>query len=152
MADWAAVRMLRRHRQWAILITAAVGLLVAAGAITLTVVENVSKGPAYQKAADYVRSGRGSGLTRMQLGAVLGFGLAVTGPISENGNSGRADLSFVLPVTASAYVLVALGGHFLLRDHISWERWTGIVLITVGVILAEETPARTTKGPPESLL
>ncbi len=64
----------------------------------------------------------------------------------------RADLSFVLPVTASAYVLVALGGHFLLRDHISWERWTGIVLITVGVILAEETPARTTKGPPESLL
>ena len=62
--------------------------------LTLTVVENVSKGPAYQKAADYVRSGRGSGLTRMQLGAVLGFGLAVTGPISENGNSGRANLSF----------------------------------------------------------
>jgi bacterial/archaeal transporter family protein len=64
----------------------------------------------------------------------------------------RADLSFVLPVTASAYVLVALGGHFLLRDHISWKRWTGIVLITVGVVLAEETPARTTKGPPERLL
>jgi len=64
----------------------------------------------------------------------------------------RADLSFVLPVTASAYVLVALGGHFLLHDHISWERWTGIVLITAGVVLAEETPARTTKGPPEHLL
>ncbi|HEV8154753.1 MAG TPA: hypothetical protein VGP67_04425, partial [Gaiellales bacterium] len=77
MADWATVRMLHRHRQWAILITAAVVLLVAAGAVTLTVVESVSKGPAYQKAADYVRSGRGSGLTRMQLGAVLGFGLAV---------------------------------------------------------------------------
>jgi len=64
----------------------------------------------------------------------------------------RADLSFVLPVTASAYVLVALGGHFLLHDHISWERWTGIVLITAGVVLAEETPARTTKGAPEHLL
>jgi transporter family protein len=64
----------------------------------------------------------------------------------------RADLSFVLPVTASAYVLVALLGHFLLHDHISWERWVGIVLITGGVILAEETPARTTKGPPEQLL
>jgi ABC-type lipoprotein release transport system permease subunit len=60
MADWAAVRMLRRHRQWAILITVAVGVLVAAGVVTLTVVENVSKGPAYQKAANYVRSGRGS--------------------------------------------------------------------------------------------
>ena len=53
---------------------------------------------------------------------------------------------------ASAYVLVALGGHFLLRDHISWERWTGILLITIGVVLAEETPARTTKGPLERLL
>lgn len=61
----------------------------------------------------------------------------------------RADLSFVLPVTASAYVLVAIVGHFFLHDHISWERWLGILLITGGVILAEETPARTTKRPPE---
>jgi len=61
----------------------------------------------------------------------------------------RADLSFVLPVTASAYVLVAIAGHFLLHEHISWERWMGILLITGGVILAEETPARTTKGPSE---
>ncbi len=64
----------------------------------------------------------------------------------------RADLSFVLPVTASAYVLVALLGHFFLHDHISWERWLGILLISGGVILAEETPARTTKGPPGGLL
>ena len=58
----------------------------------------------------------------------------------------RADLSFVLPVTASAYVLVALGGHFFLHDHISWQRWIGILLITGGVVLAEETPSRTTNG------
>jgi len=64
----------------------------------------------------------------------------------------RADLSFVLPVTASAYVLVALFGKFLLQDHISWQRWVGIVLISGGVVLAEETPTRTTKGPPEHLL
>ena len=64
----------------------------------------------------------------------------------------RADLSFVLPVTASAYVLVALFGKFLLQEHISWQRWLGIVLITGGVVLAEETPTRTTKGPPEHLL
>jgi len=64
----------------------------------------------------------------------------------------RADLSFVLPVTASAYVLVALVGRLFLHDHISWERWLGIVLISGGVVLAEETPARTTKGPPEHLL
>lgn len=63
-----------------------------------------------------------------------------------------ADLSFVLPVTASAYVLIAIAGHFILHDHISVGRWIGIVVITLGVILAEETPARTTEGPPEHLL
>jgi drug/metabolite transporter (DMT)-like permease len=63
-----------------------------------------------------------------------------------------ADLSFVLPVTASAYVLIALAGHFVLHDRISLLRWIGIVVITLGVILAEETPVRTTKGPPEHLL
>ena len=64
----------------------------------------------------------------------------------------RADLSFVLPVTASAYVLIAIAGHFLLHDHISGMRWLGIVVISVGAVLVGETPARTTEGPPEHLL
>ena len=63
-----------------------------------------------------------------------------------------ADLSFVLPVTASAYVLIAIAGHFILHDHISVSRWIGISVITAGVILAEETPVRTTEGAPEHLL
>lgn len=58
----------------------------------------------------------------------------------------RADLSFVLPITASAYVLVAFLGRVVLHDRISWERWIGILLITGGVILAGETPARTTEA------
>src|SRR6266481_2010639 len=83
---------------------------------------------------------------------LLGICVLAIWMLSDLALLSRADLSFVLPVTASAYVLVALGGHFLLHERISWPRWTGIVLITVGVILAEETPARTTKGPPERLL
>lgn len=83
---------------------------------------------------------------------LLGICILVIWMLSDLALLSRADLSFVLPVTASAYVLVALGGHFLLHDHISWERWIGILLITGGVILAEETPARTTSGPPEHLL
>ena len=77
---------------------------------------------------------------------LLGICVLVIWMLSDLALLSRADLSFVLPVTASAYVLVALGGHFLLHDHISWERWAGILLITGGVILAEETPARTTRG------
>ncbi|HVI80856.1 MAG TPA: hypothetical protein VM715_22425 [Candidatus Acidoferrum sp.] len=80
---------------------------------------------------------------------ILGICVLVVWMLSNLALLSRADLSFVLPVTASAYVLVALGGHFILHDHISWERWTGIAFITLGVILAEETPDRTTKGPLE---
>lgn len=56
----------------------------------------------------------------------------------------RADLSFVLPVTASSYALIAIAGHFLLHERISSIHWIGISMITLGVVLAEETPARTT--------
>lgn len=59
----------------------------------------------------------------------------------------RADLTFVLPVTASAYVLTALAGRFFLGDQISWQRWIGIVVISVGVFLAEETPSLTSVEP-----
>jgi drug/metabolite transporter (DMT)-like permease len=83
---------------------------------------------------------------------LLGIFILVIWILTDLALLSRADLSFVLPVTASAYVLVAICGHFFLHDRISWERWVGIVLITGGVILAEETPARTTKGPPEHLL
>lgn len=83
---------------------------------------------------------------------IVGICILAIWMLSDLALLSRADLSFVLPVTASAYVLVAILGHFLLHDHISWERWLGILLITGGVILAEETPTRTTKGAPEHLL
>ena len=46
-----------------------------------------------------------------------------------------ADLSFVLPVTSIGYVVVALLGRFLLHEHVSGERWLGILLILCGAIL-----------------
>lgn len=76
---------------------------------------------------------------------LLGIGILVIWMLTDLALLSRADLSFVLPVTASAYVLVAIGGHFILHDHVTWQRWMGIALITLGVVLAEETPDRTTK-------
>jgi len=84
-------RFIRRHRQWAMLIGAAGVLLVAAGAISLTIVENVSKGPAFSAAVTFLRNDR---LARQQLGVVTGFGLAVTGAVADTGQSGTAHLSF----------------------------------------------------------
>jgi len=76
------------------LIAAAAALLIAAGAISLTIVEDVSKGPAFQAAVSYLRASDDAGVARQQLGVVMGFGLGVTGPVSETGNSGNARISF----------------------------------------------------------
>jgi len=46
-----------------------------------------------------------------------------------------ADLSYVLPVTAVGYVLVAIAGRVLLHEQISAKRWAGIALIMLGVML-----------------
>jgi drug/metabolite transporter (DMT)-like permease len=46
-----------------------------------------------------------------------------------------ADLSYVLPVTAVGYALVALAGKVLLHERVSSTRWTGVVLIVAGVAL-----------------
>ena len=62
----------------------------------------------------------------------------------------RADLSFVLPVIATSFVLIALVGHFVLSERISGLRWMGILLISFGVLLAETTPDRTTRRQGES--
>jgi bacterial/archaeal transporter family protein len=63
----------------------------------------------------------------------------------------RADLSFVLPVIASSFVLIAIVGHFVLGERVSGLRWLGILMITFGVLLAETTPDRTTRRQRESL-
>lgn len=63
----------------------------------------------------------------------------------------RADLSFVLPVIATSFVLVAIIGHFVLNERVSGVRWIGILVISLGVLLAETTPDRTTRRQGESL-
>jgi len=44
-------------------------------------------------------------------------------------------VSFVVPVTALSYVAGALGGRFFLGERISLSRWTGILLVCIGVTL-----------------
>lgn len=56
-----------------------------------------------------------------------------------------ADLSWVVPVTASGYVLNALVGRVLLGEHISLSRWAGIAMITLGVLLVRTTSISTTQ-------
>ena len=54
-----------------------------------------------------------------------------------------ADLTYVLPATSLAYVLVALVGHFRLHEVISPTRWLGIALIAAGVGFVAAGPSVT---------
>jgi drug/metabolite transporter (DMT)-like permease len=56
-----------------------------------------------------------------------------------------ADFSYVLPATASMYVLIPLLGHFLLGEAVAPLHWLGVALICLGVVLVGRTPANTTR-------
>ena len=61
-----------------------------------------------------------------------------------------ADLTYVLPATAFGNVIVALFAKYWLHETISWQRWAGIVLITVGVGFVAHGPSRTERPAVES--
>jgi drug/metabolite transporter (DMT)-like permease len=54
-----------------------------------------------------------------------------------------ADLTFVLPATAFGNMIVELLSRFWLHEPVSWQRWLGVMLITVGVGFVAQGPART---------
>ncbi|WP_052128214.1 EamA family transporter [Neosynechococcus sphagnicola] len=47
----------------------------------------------------------------------------------------RLDLSYVLPILASNYVLTTLVGWLILGEKVSAPRWIGTLLITAGVLM-----------------
>ena len=79
---------------------------------------------------------------------LVGVGVLMLWMIADLALLSRADVSYVLPVTSISYVLIAILGRFVLVEHISWTRWLGIGVITLGVILVGETSPRTTPEPP----
>lgn len=57
-----------------------------------------------------------------------------------------ADLSFVLPLTATGYILSTLLGKFFLREQVSLDRWIGTLLIFLGTAVVASTKTRTGTG------
>lgn len=73
----------------------------------------------------------------------MGIGLLIAFFASYLTALSWADLTFVLPATAFGNVVVALLARFWLNEPISLERWSGILLITVGVGFVAQGPSRT---------
>jgi len=73
---------------------------------------------------------------------LLGVVLMIVYMIAQLSMFSWADLSYVLPVTASTYIFSALLSRFFLHETVSTVRWLGIALISFGVIFVAETPVR----------
>jgi drug/metabolite transporter (DMT)-like permease len=44
-----------------------------------------------------------------------------------------AELSFAVPATAASYIFEIILAKYLLKEHIGWKRWTGVLLVAGGV-------------------
>jgi drug/metabolite transporter (DMT)-like permease len=55
-----------------------------------------------------------------------------------------ADYSFVQPASATSFGVVAVLGHFALKEPISPTRWLGVIVICLGVLAVGNTHPRTT--------
>ena len=75
----------------------------------------------------------------------LGVALLIVWTLTRMALLSWADLSYVLPVTAIGYALVAIVGRVLLDEQISAKRWIGIGLITAGVALVGSGTPQTVK-------
>jgi uncharacterized membrane protein len=79
-----------------------------------------------------------SGTIWLGIASLLTFFVAYTLVLSW------ADYSYVQPASAAAYGMVALLGHFVLREVVSPLRWIGVILICCGVLVVGNTPPSTT--------
>lgn len=44
-----------------------------------------------------------------------------------------AELSFAVPATAASYIFETILAKYLLKEHVNWKRWTGVLLVAAGV-------------------
>lgn len=54
-----------------------------------------------------------------------------------------ADYSYVMPTTAANYVVVPLLALLMLNETVGFTRWSGIAIISLGVLLVSWTELRT---------
>src|SRR3569833_550423 len=72
-----------------------------------------------------------------------GAALAAIAMLTQLSLFSWADLSFVVPCTASSYVISTILAKFILGEQVHFVRWVGVSLIFVGVLLVARTPVVT---------
>ena len=118
---WARVEMLVLA---SVVFGAAGQLLLKAALLVLT-----------PQAHNFIHSASGMARVVCIAGVLLGLGIYAAGTWFWVRAVSRAAISYLYPLSASSYMLVALGGHLLFKETVSPGRWLGILVMTAGVAL-----------------
>jgi drug/metabolite transporter (DMT)-like permease len=65
----------------------------------------------------------------------IGIALMTTGFFALLAMLSVAKVSFVFPATALSYAVGTLGGKLFLRERVSQQRWLGVLVVCLGVLL-----------------
>lgn len=82
----------------------------------------------------------------------LGISALILGLLTRMALLSLADLSFVLPLSATGYIFSTLMGRFFLSERVTLAGWLGTLLIFLGTVLVSSTSQHTPvpDGPPAS--
>jgi len=72
----------------------------------------------------------------------IGLTLMATGFFALLGMLSVAKVSFVFPATALSYAVGTLGGKWFLGEQVTPQRWLGVLLVCIGVLLVALGKAR----------
>jgi drug/metabolite transporter (DMT)-like permease len=72
----------------------------------------------------------------------LGIGMLILALLTRMALLSVADLSFVLPLTATGYIISAMLGKVFLGEDVRSKGWLGTCMIFAGVVLVGTTPER----------
>ncbi len=77
----------------------------------------------------------------------LGIAMLVLALLTRMALLSVADLSFVLPLTATGYFISALLGRLFLGENVGSHQWLGTVMIFAGVGFVGSTPEKSSLPP-----
>lgn len=65
----------------------------------------------------------------------IGISLMAAAFFALMGMLSMANASFVFPATALNYAVGAVGGKFFLKERVTMQRWIGVLVVCIGVVL-----------------
>jgi len=77
----------------------------------------------------------------------LGIAMLVLALLTRMALLSVADLSFVLPLTATGYIISALLGKLFLGENVASNQWLGTCMIFAGVVFVGSTPEKSSLPP-----